>query len=159
MTGQQFATFVSTVGPLLNGPPTLQLFDTNVSPKDIGLAPVIEIISVSIQSPEAAGTAVKAWNTISQVVIEERSKNHVLHGTSTNLENSLFVGIVGWASPEVSLFTERWKCATADINKERALVFNQESFQSGLKILSALGDVSRVVVEVSPLDLPALQEA
>lgn len=102
MTGQQFATFVSTVGPLLNGPPTLQLFDTNVSPKDIGLAPVIEIISVSIQSPEAAGTAVKAWNTISQVVIEERSKNHVLHGTSTNLDNSLFVGIVGWASPEVS---------------------------------------------------------
>ncbi|KAJ5156814.1 hypothetical protein N7492_009617 [Penicillium capsulatum] len=134
VTGQQFATFASTVRHLLNGPPTLQLFDTNVSPKDIGLAPVMEVIRVPIQSPEAAGTAVKVWKTISQVVMEEGSKNHVLHGTSTNLENSLFVGIVGWASPE-------------------------ESFQSGLNMLSTLGDASRVAVEVSALDLPALQEA
>lgn len=51
------------------------------------------------------------------------------------------------------------ECTTADINKERTIGFKQEPFQNGLKMLSALGDVSRVVVEVSPLDLPALQEA
>ncbi|KAJ6035596.1 uncharacterized protein N7446_010357 [Penicillium canescens] len=44
---QQFAAFASSIRHLVTGPPTLQLFETNLSPRDAASAPVVEIIRSS----------------------------------------------------------------------------------------------------------------
>lgn len=106
VAGKQFSTFAAMVKHLLNGPPTLQLFDTNISPKEISLAPVVEIIRVPVSDAESSKVAERSWEGLSRVLAGQPSKNQTMHGKSLNLEQDLFVGIVGWASPEVSPLTE-----------------------------------------------------
>lgn len=86
---------------LVTGPPSLQIYDTNVSPKDAGLSPVVEIIRAPVSDAESVQAAERVWEGLSRFLAAQPSKCSVTYGKSLNLESSLFVGIVGWASHEV----------------------------------------------------------
>ena len=89
---------------IVTGPPLLQLYETNVSPKDINLAPVLEIIRVPVSDVQSIEAAERIWERLSRFLAEYTpGKNPlVTYGKSLNLEEGLFVGIVGWSSSEVS---------------------------------------------------------
>ncbi|KAJ5579796.1 uncharacterized protein N7459_005781 [Penicillium hispanicum] len=141
--GEQFAKFRAMVGHLLTGPPALQLYNTNVSPKVCGLAPVVEIIRVPVSDAESVKAAERAWEGLSEFLVEQpANKGTVTYGKSLNLEGELFAGIIGWASAE-----------------DRSEISKQEKFQQGLSSLGSLGEVSHIMVDASPMDLPVLQEA
>jgi hypothetical protein len=88
---------------LLAEPPKIQLYETNKSPKDAAVAPVVEIVRVSITNAESRKAAEQVWEKMSQFLIEGYERHiAVTYGTSLNLEESVIVGILGWPSFEVS---------------------------------------------------------
>lgn len=95
----QFGNFAASIKHLVNGPPTLQLFETNISPREAASASVVEIIRLSISNPENAETSTQAWERISRFLSGKKAS--VTYGTSSNLENEVVGGIIGWHSPEV----------------------------------------------------------
>lgn len=83
----------------MNGPPTLQLFDMNVGPKDAASSPIIEIIRTSMSKPDNVDASLKAWEKLSGVIAERESP--VAYGKSSNLEDDVVAGIIGWQGLKV----------------------------------------------------------
>ena len=94
VASQQFANFQAALRHLINGPPKLQLYETNKSPKAIAQASVVEIIRETIDEDNVI-KAQQVWETISQ------TRRGTTYGKSTNLEHGLLMGILGWTSHEV----------------------------------------------------------
>lgn len=88
------------------GKPVLQLYDTNTSPKDVAIAPVVEVVRVTIKNPESSKAAQQVWEKMSQFLIDGQQKRiDVTYGKSLNLECCVIVGMLGWPSLEVRLAT------------------------------------------------------
>lgn len=86
----------------MTGPPTLQLFETNESPKDAASAAVVEIIRVGVSNPKDTEASLQAWGKISRFLAsKEGFQAHVTYGKSLNLEEEIVVGIIGWLSFDV----------------------------------------------------------
>lgn len=87
----------------MTGPPTLQLFDTNLSPRDAASAPVVEVIRVGVSNADNVEASLQAWENISRYLAAKHGeKVSITYGKSSNLENDVVAGIVGWQSLEVS---------------------------------------------------------
>ena len=97
----QFGSFAASIKHLVNGPPMLQLFETNISPREAASASVVEIIRLSISTPENVEISTQAWERISRFLSGKKAS--VTYGTSSNLENDVVTGIIGWHSLEVRL--------------------------------------------------------
>lgn len=101
---EQFKNFAASIRHLVTGPPTLQLFDTNFSPKDAASATSIEIFRVAVPNAENAEAALKTWENISQKAKERYGdKVSVTYGKSQNLDEVVIAGIIGWSRLEVRL--------------------------------------------------------
>lgn len=98
LAGSAFASFAGSIKHLVNGPPTLQLFHTNTSPKEAGRSQLTEIIQVHMTDTESSLAAVEAWSSF----VETTSAHGVAYGKSSNLADEIFVGLIGWANTEVS---------------------------------------------------------
>lgn len=106
LRSDQFASFVGIIQHLLAGQPVLQLYETNTSPKDAAVAPVVEIVRVSITDGESSTAAEQVWERLSQFLTEGHERSiAVTYGKSLNLEECVIVGILGWPSSEVRLAT------------------------------------------------------
>ncbi|OJJ45927.1 hypothetical protein ASPZODRAFT_17357 [Penicilliopsis zonata CBS 506.65] len=83
---EQFKTFQGMIRHLLNGPPMLQLYETNVSPHDAAAASRVEIVRVTL---EKEGDAVRE-------VMEKMEEGGVgVYGQTINLEEEkVVVGIL-----------------------------------------------------------------
>ena len=102
VVSDQFAAFGKLIKDLVDGRPTLQLYNTNISPKEASSAPVVEIFRVSVSGLEKIQAAQDAWKEMSQNrATESQHAVPVTYGGSTNLEQSVVVGILGWESSEV----------------------------------------------------------
>ncbi|PLB50912.1 hypothetical protein P170DRAFT_463963 [Aspergillus steynii IBT 23096] len=134
---EQFAEFAASIKHLVTGPPTLQLFETNVSPREAASAAVVEIIRLSVSDAANVETAVHTWEVISRLISDKR--NTVNYGTSTNLENIVVVGIIGWESSEAQAqTTQDWKYVEA------------------IDALRSLGAVNRLTVGIDPMELSSM---
>ena len=140
----------------------MQLFETNTSPKDVAIAPIVEVIRVSITDAESSKTAEQVWKRISKFLEEGHERNVTLaYGKSLNLEGYVIVGILGWVSAEVRLanlgiFLSLEFEMFADIDQQRSKVSQETEFTEALTSLKSLGDVSQIIVDVAPIDIPAL---
>lgn len=86
----------------MTGPPTLQLFETNISPKDAASASSIEIFRVTVSNAENGDAALQTWEKISEIAKETYGDNvSVTYGNSQNLDDEVVAGIIGWLNPEV----------------------------------------------------------
>lgn len=85
----------------MTGPPTLQLFETNLSPKDAASASVVEVIRVGVSNSENVDAGLQVWEKISHLVNNGEAKTSVTYGKSSNLERDVVMGIIGWQSLKV----------------------------------------------------------
>lgn len=108
---EQFAAFASSIKHLVTGPPKLQVFETNLGPRDAASAHVVEVIRVSVANAEDASASLQVWGQISRHLTEKHGKGvSVTYGKSSNLEKDVVVGIIGWQNTEVRLDNFRPKC-------------------------------------------------
>lgn len=96
-----FASFIGTIQHLLAGPPELQLYNTETSPKKAAAAPIVEVIRVAVEGSQDHKLAEDIWQRISQTLIQRDESTAVTYGGSLNLEARVIVGIIGWTSTEV----------------------------------------------------------
>jgi hypothetical protein len=86
----------------MNGPATLQLFDTNVGPRDAASSPIVEIIRTSISNSENVDASLKTWEKLSgHLARKDGYQASVAYGKSLNLENDVVAGIIGWQGSKV----------------------------------------------------------
>ncbi|KAH8429756.1 putative quinol monooxygenase [Aspergillus melleus] len=133
----QFANFASSIKHLVTGPPTLQLFETNFSPREAASASVVEIVRLSVSSPEQVVASTQAWGQLARSLNAKHTP--MTYGTSTNLENSVVVGIIGWSSEET-----------------RSQIVEEPVCVEALRSLQRLGTLNNIVVAVDAMDLPPL---
>ena len=82
------------------GPVTLQLFETNVSPASSATAPLTAILRTSIKGSEQKEAVNKVWRELVKDIGGEAEG--VTHGASVNLDEELYLGVLGWGSMAVS---------------------------------------------------------
>ncbi|CEJ60716.1 hypothetical protein PMG11_09279 [Penicillium brasilianum] len=139
IVSEQFKNFAASIRHLVNGPPTLQLFDTNLSPQDAASSSSIEIFRVAVPNAKNAETVLQTWKHISQKAKERYGdKAAVTYGKSQNLEQEVVAGIIGWSELE--------DCVPN--NQESVLVDSLESMKS-------LGELSNITVAIEAMDLPS----
>jgi hypothetical protein len=86
----------------VTGPPTLQLYEVNLPPKDAASAHIVEIIRVGISSSENVDASLQVWEKIHRFLLSEEGRQAcATYGTSMNLEETTVVGIIGWKNLEV----------------------------------------------------------
>ncbi|PQE22430.1 hypothetical protein CJF31_00001323 [Rutstroemia sp. NJR-2017a BVV2] len=95
--------FSNDVGQMLKSFATARtvpgIYETDVSPKEVFTSPVSEIFRIKIHGDQAKETTARAeWENFTKTLNGKK----VLSGVSINLEERLFLGIVGWESFEVS---------------------------------------------------------
>lgn len=88
--------------PFMAGPPTIQLFETDASPASSATAPVTAILRTSIKDSSNKEAAERVWNELVKDIGSEAKG--VTHGASVNLEEKLYLGVLGWESMEVSSY-------------------------------------------------------
>ena len=102
IASDQFKTFAASIRHLITGPPTLQLFETTISPKYAASASSIEIYRVAVSNAENAEAVLQTWEEISRKAKETYGdKVSVTYGMSQNLESEVIGGIIGWSNQEV----------------------------------------------------------
>ncbi|KAJ5896427.1 uncharacterized protein N7473_005826 [Penicillium subrubescens] len=140
VVSEQFVNFAASIRHLVNGPPTLQVFETNFGPGDAASASSVEIYRVSVPNAENAEAALKTWEEISRKAQETYGdKVAITYGKSQNLEEEVIAGIIGWSRPE--------DCVPATGGAVLA-----DSFES----LKTLGGLSHITVGIDTMELPTL---
>ena len=129
----------------------------------MAVAPVVEIVRVSIKNAESRKAAEQVWERMCKFLTEGHERRIVVtYGASLNLEECIIVGILGWPSSEVSIWNPFQPVEfgmRTNTKKEQSTVSKEAAFTEGLDSLRSLGEVSQIIVDVSPLALPALQGA
>ncbi|KAJ5190982.1 uncharacterized protein N7498_009967 [Penicillium cinerascens] len=134
---EQFGAFAASIRHLVTGPPTLQLFETNESPKEAASAAVVEIIRVGVSNSKDTEASLQAWRKISHFLAsKEGAQAHVTFGKSLNLEEEIFVGIIGWLNFD-----------------DRIRVSQEGEFVDALNTLKSFGDVSNITVGIDAMEL------
>jgi hypothetical protein len=97
--GPDFETFRPIVHPLVAGPPAPpELYDTDVSPKEVYGSALTEVFRVKIgEDGEKEASAKKAWGDF----VKGIGAATTLSGVSVNVEAKTFLGAIGWESEEV----------------------------------------------------------
>ncbi|KAF7947483.1 hypothetical protein EAE96_008570 [Botrytis aclada] len=94
---EQFPLFVEKIKPHLTAPASPELYETDLSPKDIFASPIIEIFRINIHEDSEREPAAKtAWKAFAKAL----KGTHILSGVSVNLPERLFLGLVGWSGIE-----------------------------------------------------------
>ncbi|KAE8387940.1 hypothetical protein BDV23DRAFT_160022 [Aspergillus alliaceus] len=133
---EQFAAFAGSIRHLVTGPSTLQLFETNCSPREMASAPVVEIIRVGIFNSENIEASLQTWGKISHSL---SGKASVTYGKCLNLERDIVMGIIGWPSL-----------------KDRSELSREGDFMEALDSFKLLGKVSHITVDIDPIELGTL---
>jgi hypothetical protein len=99
VNSDDFKGFAEMIKPIATAKPIPEVYETDVSPKEVFTSPVSEIFRIKIHGDQAKETAARAeWENFMKTLNGKKA----LSGVSINLEERLFLGIVGWESFEVS---------------------------------------------------------
>lgn len=102
LDSDRFKTFGATiVKPYAAGPATPQLYETNTSPVSAFSLPLTEVFRVEIPGTEEMKRAKETWELFETVLKGNSGNVQVVSGLSTNLEEKLFLGAIGWKTSEV----------------------------------------------------------
>ncbi|KAJ5549363.1 hypothetical protein N7513_006597 [Penicillium frequentans] len=134
---QQYAAFAGSIKHLLTGPPTLQFFETKLSPKDAASASVVEILRVTVPNSENVEEALQVWEKASRHLANNgQGTASVTYGKSRNLDKDVVVGIIGWKTSE-----------------EQQYMSQDKIWSETLESLKSLGKLSQIVVDIDVMDL------
>ncbi|KAF5872253.1 uncharacterized protein Bfra_005607 [Botrytis fragariae] len=94
---ERFPVFVEKIKPYLTAPASPELYETDISPKDIFASPVIEIFRINVHEDSEKETAARtAWEALAKAL----KGTNILSGVSVNLPEKLFLGLIGWSGIE-----------------------------------------------------------
>ncbi|KAM0165834.1 hypothetical protein ACHAQE_002168 [Botrytis cinerea] len=94
---EEFAVFITNVKPHFTAPPSPELYETDVSPKDIFASQIIEVFRINIGDDSGKETTARtAWEALAKSL----TGTDVLSGISVNLPERLFLGMIGWSGIE-----------------------------------------------------------
>ncbi|KAJ5426817.1 hypothetical protein N7465_001887 [Penicillium sp. CMV-2018d] len=99
---ENFQTFKSIVKPHSVALPVPQLYNTDLGPTEVFGSALTEVWQVKIR--EGDGKVVEArdaWEKFVNAVAEAGGVNGSIQGTSLNLEEKRWVGMLGWESSEI----------------------------------------------------------
>ncbi|KAJ5998538.1 hypothetical protein N7451_006348 [Penicillium sp. IBT 35674x] len=134
---EQYAAFAASIRHLLTGPPTLQLFETKLSPKDAASASMVEIVRVTVSSSENVEEGLQVWEKASRYLASNgEGTTSVTYGKSKNLDKDVVVCIIGWQS-----------------SKEQQDMSQDKIWSETLESLKSLGTLSQIIVDVDVMDL------
>lgn len=105
MASDDFETFKTVVKPHSAAPPVPQLYNTDFEPVEVFASTLTETWQVKIKdSDEKVAKTKDAWEKFVSAVVETGgASGKGIHGTSLNLDEKRWVGVLGWDSMEVSL--------------------------------------------------------
>jgi hypothetical protein len=107
VASENFETFKSIVKPHSVAPPVPQLYNTDFEPSEVFGSTLTEVWQVKIGEEDRKIVESKeAWQKFVRAVMEAGGVNgngKSIQGTSLNLEERRWVGVLGWESIEVSL--------------------------------------------------------
>lgn len=133
LLSQNFNTFLGHIGPLLAEPAKPQLFVTDTNPDEFASASVTEIIRLPVKSEHSSRD--KDWERLSSLIkAHSRGERQFLSGYSINLDQQLWLGIIGWESVE-----------------SRELVYRNEEVQAALRDVSQNEEPLTLLVELATL--------
>lgn len=99
----EFQAFGAQVKPLATAPPQPQIYDTDLSPIAAFSSHLTEVFRIKIGNDGNDLDAVReAWGAFVAAIEIHLPGLPSLSGTSLNLEEELFLGVVGWEGFEVS---------------------------------------------------------
>ena len=111
-TTQNFYDFLSTPGFQSHGaevvthftaPPQLQIYNTDLSPKAVFSSHLTEVFRIEVGADHSTIDAVRdTWSEFITVIEQILPNVPSLSGTSLNLDQQLFLGVIGWKASEVS---------------------------------------------------------
>ncbi|KAJ5909553.1 hypothetical protein N7504_004196 [Penicillium tannophilum] len=134
---EQYAAFAGSIKHLLTGPPTLQFFETKLSPKDAASASIVELIRVTLPNSENVEEGLQVWEKASRHLASNgEGTASVTYGKSKNLDKDVVVGIIGWRS-----------------SKEQQDMSQDKIWSETLESLKSLGKVSQIIVDIDVMDL------
>ncbi|TGO13625.1 hypothetical protein BTUL_0066g00140 [Botrytis tulipae] len=95
--GEHFPVFIEKIKPYLTAPTSPELYETDISPKDIFASPIIEVFRINVHEDSEKETAAEtAWEAFAKAL----KGTHILSGVSLNLPERLFLGLIGWSGIE-----------------------------------------------------------
>jgi hypothetical protein len=105
VASDNFETFKTVVKPHSAAPPVPQLYNTDFEPTEVFASALTEAWQVKIGDSDGKVAETRdAWERfVSAVVRAGGASGRGIHGTSLNLEERRWVGVLGWESMEVSL--------------------------------------------------------
>jgi hypothetical protein len=98
---KDFESFAVNFKPLAAGPPQLQVFETDQGPGAVFSSRLTEAFRVNIGDSKKAAEAQHVWKFFTGALERKVQGIKSISGTSLNLEEKLFVGIIGWEGAEV----------------------------------------------------------
>jgi hypothetical protein len=101
LTNEDFRNFGAMIKPLAAAKPQPQLYKTTTSPQAVFGAAVTEVFRVKIPSGAQLAIVTAAWERLIAATKASNGIVETLSGTSLNLEEELFVGVLGWSSLDV----------------------------------------------------------
>lgn len=119
----QFKDAVSSIKHLMAAPPTLQLFDTNAGPKDAASSPVVEIIRTRPSEMHHIDASLEAWKKLSRHL--SGSQIPVVYGKSSNLEDEVVAGIIGWQGSRVRFLLPPFSAKNAHCHRNTQKVLKR----------------------------------
>ncbi|KAF7908831.1 hypothetical protein EAE99_011701 [Botrytis elliptica] len=94
---EQFPTLIAQLKPHTTAPAWPEVYETDVSPKDIFASPIIEVFRINInEDSEKENAAKTAWEAFAKAL----KGTHILSGVSVNLPERFFLGLIGWSGIE-----------------------------------------------------------
>ncbi|TGO86582.1 hypothetical protein BPOR_0291g00010 [Botrytis porri] len=94
---KQLPIFIGKIKPYLTAPTSPELYETDISPKDIFASPIIEVFRINIHEDSEKEIAAKtAWGAFAVAL----KGTHILSGVSVNLPERTFLGLIGWSGIE-----------------------------------------------------------
>lgn len=106
--GSTFPTLGAKITAHATAPAQPQVFETDLGPHDVFAAAVTEVFRIKLGDAEKAKLF---WNAFTKSI---PNRNTSISGKSLNLEEELFVGIIGWESTEVSSCNRKEKKLTRE---------------------------------------------
>ncbi|KAJ4982660.1 hypothetical protein SVAN01_11850 [Stagonosporopsis vannaccii] len=98
-----FETFKTVVKPHSAAPPVPQLYNTDFEPTEVFASALTEAWQVKVGDSNGKVAETKnAWEKFVSAVVEAGgASGRGIHGTSLNLEEKRWVGVLGWESMEI----------------------------------------------------------
>lgn len=96
-----FTTFGAQIKPFAAAPVQPQVFETYAEPMHAYCAPLTEVYRICLENGTKSSIVKEAWGFLVNA-INARTPTRDISGMSVNLEDEIFVAILGWDSTEVS---------------------------------------------------------